>query len=234
MRICVHLALLVLFVAACSNNDPVSPAPTGTKVPGVGSSYEYATYQTGLDGKKVADSDSTFVSSVIASGVVFGAKTGVWSVESRDAVSGEPSDTIHMCLDSKQDVLMYFPDLSADGSPMWIRLPIATGVAFADSITSTEDFNGVTAEFKFKVKTERVSDESIVVGTSSIAAKKISLSIALDIAVMGEVFPAVNQTGHLWFAPALGMFVQRSSSAFESGGDVQNGEFTKLTKYTLK
>jgi hypothetical protein len=230
MRIYVHLALLVLFVAACSKNDPVSPVPTGTKVPGVGSSYEFATYETGLDGKKVADSDSTFVSTVIASGVVFGAKTGVWSVESKDAASGEPSDTLHMCLDSKQDVLMYFPDLSADGSPIWIRLPITTGVTSSDSISST----GGTSGFKFKVKSESVSNETISVGASNIATKKIRMTISLDIVVLDKVVPALSQTVYLWFAPSLGLFVQRSSDAVEAGGDVENGEFTKLTKYTLK
>lgn len=234
MRTYIFMAMLAVVVAACSSNDPVSPAPTGPKVPGVGSTYEFSIYSTDINGKKITGSDSTYVQTVLASGIDFGGKTGVWSVESKDAVSGEPSDTMYMCIDSKQDVLLYFPDLSVDGAPKWIRLPITTGSAFADSTSTTEDFNGVPVEFTLKVKTERGMDESIAVGASSVATKKINMTISVRVSAMGNELEAFEQKANLWFASDLGVFAQSSSDAVDVGGDVQDGEFTKLTKYSLK
>lgn len=234
MKNALAFALICIVLSACSSSDPAAPVPTGVKVPGVGSTFEFSLYATGLDGKKIPGTDSTFVQTVIASGGAFGTKTGVWSIESKDAVSGEPSDTVHLCLDDRQDVLMFFPDLSADGSPRWIRLPITTGVAFTDSTTTTETLNGLPLELKLKVTTERLADESIAVGTSSVAAKKVSLTVMLDIKSMGQSISAFEQKGIIWFAPSLGIFAQRSSDAVNFGGDVLNGEYVRLTKYTLK
>lgn len=234
MRTYIYIAMLAVVITACSSNDPVSPVPTGTKIPAVGSTYEFSTYRTGMDGRKISGSDSAFVQTVLASGIVFGGKTGVWSVESKDAVSGEPSDTLYLCIDSKQDVLLFFPDLSVDGAPKWIRLPITTGSAFADSTSATEDFNGIPVEFTLKVKTERGTDESIAVGASSVATKKINMTLSVRVSAMGNELEAFEQKAYLWFAPNLGVFAQSSSDAVDVGGDVQDGEFTKLTKYSLK
>ncbi|MBU3678446.1 MAG: hypothetical protein FGM32_02415 [Candidatus Kapabacteria bacterium] len=234
MRMPIILLVISLVLGACASKDPVSPTPTGIKVPAVGSTFELDAYGTDPTGKKIPDSEYSLLQSVLASGAVFGGKSGVWSIESNDKVTGEPVDTSYMCLDSKQDVLLYFPDLSVDGSPKWFRLPVTTGLVSIDSASQTEDINGIPLQFTLKVKAERSTDEPILVGTSSISTRKIVMTVSVTILAQGQVIETIEFKQHLWFAPTLGTFAQRSSDAYEAGCDVQDGEFVKLTKYTLK
>lgn len=234
MRLPIYLLALALFVAACSSNEPTSPTENGITVPGVGSTFEFTGYSTDLSGSKIAGTDTSYIQTVVGSGISFDGRTGVWVVDTKPTASSEATDTTYMCLDSKKDVLVFFPDLSPDGSPKWLRLPVTTGVASLDSISSTEDVNGVPFEVKFVVKTERIGDASISVGTSNVATKKIQMTVTASIVVMGQQLQGFETKQFLWFAPSLGTFVQLSSEAYDAGGGVQDGEFAKLSKYTLK
>lgn len=222
-----------LFVVACSNNDPVSPVEPSIKAPVKGSVFEFNGYSTDLGGVKIPDSDATILETVNATGLVFGGKTGVWSFITTNKADGEVIDTTYACFDDKKDVLLSFPELSMDGAPRWLRLPVTTGVKSVDSAMTSDSYNGIPIQLSLKVTCERVGDEAILVGTKSIATKKISMNLTVSISALGQVIDSFTSVRTVWFAPSLGMAVQTSSAAYEFGGDVENGGFLKMVSYTI-
>jgi hypothetical protein len=233
MRNLLLLLSVGLFVVACSNNDPVAPVDTGLKAPVKGSVFEFNGYQTDLGGIKITDSDFTVLETVNATGLVFEGKTGVWSFITTDKADGTVIDTTYACFDDKKDILLNFPDLSVDGSPRWLRLPVTTGLKAVDSTVASDSFNGIPIQISLKVTSERVGDESITVGSKSIATKKLSLTLAVSISALGQTIDSFTSVRSIWYAPSLGMFIQRSGEAFEAAGEVENGEFVKLVSYTI-
>lgn len=234
MRNLLILVLAAAFVVSCSNNDPVSPAEPTVKIPGKGSTFEIAGYQLDAANAKIAGTDFTAVQTVANTGQSFGDKTGVWSTISTDKASGEVLDTNYMCLDDKKDLLLWTPELGADGSSRWLRLPVSSGLVSVDSVVSTEEFNLIPIEVAVSVRAERSGDETIVVAGSSFATKKISIRYTIRISALGQVFDTATFNETQWFAPSLGMIIQRSTGAYTLADQASPGSYFKLTKYTLK
>jgi hypothetical protein len=234
MRNLLILALAAAFVVSCSSNDPVSPSEPSIKIPGKGSTFEIAGYQLDSINAKIANSDFTAVQTTANIGQSFGDKTGVWSTILTDKVTGEVIDTTYMCLDEKKDLLLWTPELGADGSSRWLRLPVTSGLVFVDSVVTSGDFGGIPIEFAISVRAERSGNESIVVAGTSIATKKIALRFTIRISALGQVIDTATFNETQWFAPSLGMFIQRSTGAYSLAGEWNAGNYFKLTKYTLK
>jgi hypothetical protein len=224
---------LGLFVVACSKNDPVSPVDTGIKAPTRGSVFEYNGYGTNLGGVKIPGSDFTILENVNSTGLVFGGKTGVWSFITTEKSSGSVIDTTYACFDDKKDILLNFPDLGTDGSPLWLRLPVTTGVTAVDSSVRSDTVIGVPLTFALKAKSERTAEEAILVGSSSIATKKIVITVEVSVLEKGQVIDLYSFNRTIWFAPSLGIFVQRSTDAYESLFSNEDGDFAKLVSYTI-
>lgn len=234
MRNLLLIALAAAFVVSCSSNDPVSPSEPSIKIPGKGSTFEIAGYQLDSLNAKIANTDFTAVQTVANIGQSFGDRTGVWSTILTDKTTGEVLDTNYLCLDEKKDLLLWTPELGADGSSRWLRLPVSSGLVSADSVVSTEDFNGIPIQLAISVRAERTGDETIVVAGSSIATKKITLRFTVRISALGQVIDSATFNETQWFAPSLGMIIQRSTGAYSLAGQPSSGSYFKLTKYTLK
>ncbi|MBU3699732.1 MAG: hypothetical protein FGM33_06945 [Candidatus Kapabacteria bacterium] len=233
MRNILFMLAVGLIVVACSKNDPVSPVDTGIKAPVRGSVFEYNGYGTDLGGIKIPSSDYTALETINATGLVYGGKTGVWSSITTDKASGTVIDTTYSCFDERKDILLNSPDMSVDGTPRWLRLPVTTGVTAVDSAVTSDSYGGIPITLALKVKSERVGEESILVGTKTIATKKIVITSTVSISALGQLVDSFSFKQTIWFAPSLGMLVQRATEAYEVGGEVEDGDYAKLVSYTI-
>lgn len=232
------LCALATILVSCSNNT-VTPEPSALNIPATGSTYTFQMYNTDSLDVKIPDSDITSRDNVVASGITFRGKSGVWVIasESVDRDSLPYTDTTYFCVDQNNDVLVYGQDSSS--GDLWMRLPVSSGIAFKDSTSSIDEIDGVQFEQRLVVAATRIGEDQVTIGTTTIKAVKISLNIRIKIVLLGQVVSEVALPSTVWYAPSLGNIVRMQqpplNSTDGSGLDLNLfGEYKILTSYTLK
>jgi len=231
------LSAIATILVSCSNNT-VTPESTTLKVPATGSSYTFLMYNTDSLDVKIPGSDVSTLGTVVASGITFLGKSGVWVIasESIDSNSTQYTDTTSFCVDKNNDVLMHGQgSLSGD---LWVRLPVTSGIVFKDSISSQDEVDGIQVEQRFVVTSSRIGQEQLTIGTTTIQTVKLSLNSTVKSIMLGQVIGEMVVPITAWYAPSLGNFVRMEQPTIKLvGPDLDfdlDGSYTLLQSYNLK
>jgi len=231
------LSAIATILVSCSNNT-VTPESTTLKVPATGSSYTFLMYNTDSLDVKIPGSDVSTLGTVVASGITFLGKSGVWVIasESIDSNSTQYTDTTSFCVDKNNDVLMHGQgSLSGD---LWVRLPVTSGIVFKDSISSQDEVDGIQVEQRFVVTSSRIGQEQLTIGTTTIQTVKLSLNSTVKSIMLGQVIGEMVVPITAWYAPSLGNFVRMEQPTIKLvGPDLDfdlDGSYKLLQSYNLK
>lgn len=233
MKNALLLAVVAIAIVSCSKEDPVSPpADTGFKRPNVGSSFTYEGYQLDAAGNKVPGTDFEAIHTVIDTGLTIAGKSGVWALR----VTGPTgADTLFQCKDANKDLYQLTEIGEEDGAALWVRFPITTTVDSRDSVSQTRDFNGLPLVVSYVTNVKRIAETTVVVGTESIKAQSMSLSLTVRGTILGQEVVNATITQSSNFAPSIGAFVLNyANEQTITAGNVIQGFYQKLKAYTLK
>lgn len=233
MKNLVAIALICITLSACSSDNTVAPTePTGPRIPAVGSTFTYEGSQLDAAGNKKPGTEFEALHSVIDSNLTILGKTGVWALR----VTGPTgADTIYQCLDANKDILQYTEMGDGAGPSVWVRFPITTTADSRDSLSETQDFNGFPLQITYLLNVKRLGEVTVVVGTESIKAVNMTLSLTIKGTILGQelVNATVSQTAQ--YAPSIGAFVLNSANEQTLTADnVIDGFVQKLKAYSLK
>lgn len=180
LMLCAALALAGL--SACKDNPgttdtPVDPGSTSSwKAPGQGSTYDMATWKLTAD--RLPTGDSTALTyTVAATGLTFGGRSGVTRFVS-------PADTINLIYESNGDLSFYLEPWD-DGlrgmAAQWVRIPVATGSANADTLADVKNYyaenSSVGVPMKLIGTFELNGDGMVIINGATLPFRQICLRI---------------------------------------------------------
>ena len=212
-----------LFLASCS--DPVEPTPTAPIVPGVGSTFSYATYNTNERGEKITGTDGQFVTTVVANNSTVSGNSGVWSI------AGPNTDTMCFNIDTYKDLGFRTNTVGETCfDTTWVRLAIETGVE--GTVSTSESLNGVRTVKSVTCQPGGLLSFTIAGKTIVTHSFKITYSI---VQTTNNVETSnVSRAVAVWYAPSLGTFVRRTTLPQTWLGKQISGQVEELTGFTLK
>jgi len=231
------LSAIATILVSCSNST-VTPESTTLKVPATGSSYTFLMYNTDSLDVKIPGSDVSTLDTVVASGITYLGKSGVWVIasESIESDSTQYTDTTYFCVDQNNDVL--FNGQGSLSGDLWLRLPVTSGTAFKDSISSQEEIDGIQVEQRFVVTSSRIGQEQLTIGTTTIQTVKLSLNATVKSIALGQVLGEMAIPSTVWYAPSLGNIVRIEQPTIKFGDadlDINFfGQYKLLQSYNLK
>jgi len=231
------LSAIATILVSCSNNT-VTPESTTLKVPATGSSYTFLMYNTDSLDVKIPGSDVSTLDTVVASGITYLGKSGVWVIasESIESDSTQYTDTTYFCVDQNNDVL--FNGQGSLSGDLWLRLPVTSGTAFKDSISSQDEIDGIQVEQRFVVTSSRIGQEQLTIGTTTIQTVKLSLNATVKSIALGQVLGEMAIPSTVWYAPSLGNIVRIEQPTIKFGDadlDINFfGQYKLLQSYNLK
>lgn len=231
------LSAIATILVSCSNST-VTPESTTLTIPATGSSYTFLMYSTDSLDVKIPGSDVTTLDTVVASGITFLGKSGVWVIasESIDSDSTQYTDTTYFCVDQNNDVL--FNGQGSLSGDLWLRLPVTSGTAFKDSISSQDEIDGIQVEQRFVVTSSRIGQEQLTIGTTTIQTVKLSLNATIKSIALGQVIGEMAVPSTVWYAPSLGNIVRIEQPTIKLGDpdlDINFfGQYKLLQSYNLK
>lgn len=231
------LSAIATILVSCSNST-VTPESTTLKVPATGSSYTFLMYNTDTLDVKIPGSDVTTLDTVVASGITYLGKSGVWVIasESIESDSTQYTDTTYFCVDQNNDVL--FNGQGSLSGDLWLRLPVTSGTAFKDSISSQDEIDGIQVEQRFVVTSSRIGQEQLTIGTTTIQTVKLSLNATVKSIALGQVLGEMAIPSTVWYAPSLGNIVRIEQPTIKFGDadlDINFfGQYKLLQSYNLK
>lgn len=231
------LSAIATILVSCSNST-VTPESTTLKVPATGSSYTFLMYNTDTLDVKIPGSDVTTLDTVVASGITYLGKSGVWVIasESIESDSTQYTDTTYFCVDQNNDVL--FNGQGSLSGDLWLRLPVTSGTAFKDSISSQDEIDGIQVEQRFVVTSSRFGQEQLTIGTTTIQTVKLSLNATVKSIALGQVLGEMAIPSTVWYAPSLGNIVRIEQPTIKFGDadlDINFfGQYKLLQSYNLK
>lgn len=231
------LSAIATILVSCSNST-VTPESTTLKVPATGSSYTFLMYNTDSLDVKIPGSDVTTLDTVVASGITYLGKSGVWVIasESIESDSTQYTDTTYFCVDQNNDVL--FNGQGSLSGDLWLRLPVTSGTAFKDSISSQDEIDGIQVEQRFVVTSSRIGQEQLTIGTTTIQTVKLSLNATVKSIALGQVLGEMAIPSTVWYAPSLGNIVRIEQPTIKFGDadlDINFfGQYKLLQSYNLK
>lgn len=231
------LSAIATILVSCSNST-VTPESTTLKVPATGSSYTFLMYNTDSLDVKIPGSDVSTLDTVVASGITYLGKSGVWVIasESIESDSTQYTDTTYFCVDQNNDVL--FNGQGSLSGDLWLRLPVTSGTAFKDSISSQDEIDGIQVEQRFVVTSSRIGQEQLTIGTTTIQTVKLSLNATVKSIALGQVLGEMAIPSTVWYAPSLGNIVRIEQPTIKFGDpdlDINFfGQYKLLQSYNLK
>jgi len=231
------LSAIATILVSCSNST-VTPESTTLKVPATGSSYTFLMYNTDSLDVKIPGSDVSTLDTVVASGITYLGKSGVWVIasESIESDSTQYTDTTYFCVDQNNDVL--FNGQGSLSGDLWLRLPVTSGTAFKDSISSQDEIDGIQVEQRFVVTSSRIGQEQLTIGTTTIQTVKLSLNATIKSIALGQVIGEMAVPSTVWYAPSLGNIVRIEQPTIKFGDadlDINFfGQYKLLQSYNLK
>ena len=231
------LSAIATILVSCSNST-VTPESTTLKVPATGSSYTFLMYNTDSLDVKIPGSDVSTLDTVVASGITYLGKSGVWVIasESIESDSTQYTDTTYFCVDQNNDVL--FNGQGSLSGDLWLRLPVTSGTAFKDSISSQDEIDGIQVEQRFVVTSSRIGQEQLTIGTTTIQTVKLSLNATIKSIALGQVLGEMAIPSTVWYAPSLGNIVRIEQPTIKFGDadlDINFfGQYKLLQSYNLK
>ena len=231
------LSAIATILVSCSNST-VTPESTTLKVPATGSSYTFLMYNTDSLDVKIPGSDVSTLDTVVASGITYLGKSGVWVIasESIESDSTQYTDTTYFCVDQNNDVL--FNGQGSLSGDLWLRLPVTSGTAFKDSISSQDEIDGIQVEQRFVVTSSRIGQEQLTIGTATIQTVKLSLNATVKSIALGQVLGEMAIPSTVWYAPSLGNIVRIEQPTIKFGDpdlDINFfGQYKLLQSYNLK
>ena len=231
------LSAIATIRVSCSNST-VTPESTTLKVPATGSSYTFLMYNTDSLDVKIPGSDVSTLDTVVASGITYLGKSGVWVIasESIESDSTQYTDTTYFCVDQNNDVL--FNGQGSLSGDLWLRLPVTSGTAFKDSISSQDEIDGIQVEQRFVVTSSRIGQEQLTIGTATIQTVKLSLNATVKSIALGQVLGEMAIPSTVWYAPSLGNIVRIEQPTIKFGDpdlDINFfGQYKLLQSYNLK
>jgi len=228
MRLLSLLFALAFTLSACTSDDPVAPPEIVTPiVPGIGSTYTYASYETDANNTKVAGSDRQTTFTVVGTGLTHRGLPNVWAV-----ASGSSSDTLYFAIDDSNDV-WFLPSGAGNITYPWTKLPQSTGDIWITRGTGSIEIGGTKLATSTKVTVSNVATETIKVNNTNVLTHKLDVNMTITFSVSGqENTTAVMYT--LSYAPALGTYARVNAKAQQIDGSIENGTFEELTSYSLK
>jgi hypothetical protein len=195
-------------------------------------------YNTDSLDVKIPGSDVSTLDTVVASGITYLGKSGVWVIasESIESDSTQYTDTTYFCVDQNNDVL--FNGQGSLSGDLWLRLPVTSGTAFKDSISSQEEIDGIQVEQRFVVTSSRIGQEQLTIGTTTIQTVKLSLNATVKSIALGQVLGEMAIPSTVWYAPSLGNIVRIEQPTIKFGDadlDINFfGQYKLLQSYNLK
>jgi hypothetical protein len=195
-------------------------------------------YNTDSLDVKIPGSDVSTLDTVVASGITYLGKSGVWVIasESIDSDSTQYTDTTYFCVDQNNDVL--FNGQGSLSGDLWLRLPVTSGTAFKDSISSQDEIDGIQVEQRFVVTSSRIGQEQLTIGTTTIQTVKLSLNATVKSIALGQVLGEMAIPSTVWYAPSLGNIVRIEQPTIKFGDadlDINFfGQYKLLQSYNLK
>jgi hypothetical protein len=162
----------------------------------------------------------------------------VWVIasESIESDSTQYTDTTYFCVDQNNDVL--FNGQGSLSGDLWLRLPVTSGTAFKDSISSQEEIDGIQVEQRFVVTSSRIGQEQLTIGTTTIQTVKLSLNATVKSIALGQVLGEMAIPSTVWYAPSLGNIVRIEQPTIKFGDadlDINFfGQYKLLQSYNLK
>jgi hypothetical protein len=230
------LSAIATILVSCSNST-VTPESTSFTIPATGSSYTFLTYNTDSLDVKIPDSDVSTRETVVASGITFRGKSGVWVIASQSIGSDSMpyTDTTYFGVDQNNDILVYGQDSSS--GDLWIRLPVTSGTAFKDSTSSQDEVDGIQMEQRLIVTSNRIGQEQLTIGTATIQTVKVSLNVTVKIIALGQVVSEISIPSTAWYAPSLGNIIRMDQPTLKIGDADLNlnlfGEYKILQSYNV-
>jgi hypothetical protein len=195
-------------------------------------------YNTDSLDVKIPGSDVSTLDTVVASGITYLGKSGVWVIasESIESDSTQYTDTTYFCVDQNNDVL--FNGQGSLSGDLWLRLPVTSGTAFKDSISSQDEIDGIQVEQRFVVTSSRIGQEQLTIGTATIQTVKLSLNATVKSIALGQVLGEMAIPSTVWYAPSLGNIVRIEQPTIKFGDpdlDINLfGQYKLLQSYNLK
>jgi hypothetical protein len=195
-------------------------------------------YNTDSLDVKIPGSDVSTLDTVVASGITYLGKSGVWVIasESIESDSTQYTDTTYFCVDQNNDVL--FNGQGSLSGDLWLRLPVTSGTAFKDSISSQDEIDGIQVEQRFVVTSSRIGQEQLTIGTTTIQTVKLSLNATVKSIALGQVLGEMAIPSTVWYAPSLGNIVRIEQPTIKFGDadlDINFfGQYKLLQSYNLK
>jgi hypothetical protein len=195
-------------------------------------------YNTDSLDVKIPGSDVSTLDTVVASGITYLGKSGVWVIasESIESDSTQYTDTTYFCVDQNNDVL--FNGQGSLSGDLWLRLPVTSGTAFKDSISSQDEIDGIQVEQRFVVTSSRIGQEQLTIGTATIQTVKLSLNATVKSIALGQVLGEMAIPSTVWYAPSLGNIVRIEQPTIKFGDpdlDINFfGQYKLLQSYNLK
>ena len=250
MRYALITVLAAMFVVSCSEDEVTSPEGSSVTVPSVGSTFVLKgwQYRDRRSFDSVAGTVSTLTMGVVERGLVHEGKSGVWRSIITDARTGLATDTLYMCYDANQDLLILDPrrvreinSTLPDGARRlsWIRLPVTTDNTFnffsRDTIVTTGVVDGNTVTRRVFTFVSWGGGSTADYGAGPIQSKRYEVRFvdALYSAKGVELkSDAIDESYS--FAPALGVLTKRDCLGYTYAGKQSNGRYFELQSYTLK
>lgn len=232
LSLLLSLLIALTFLSSCSKDDPVTPAPPSEFVKvKTGSSFTYDQYATDSTNAMIPGTQLTSVSTVLRTDGAIAGKTGVIVVE--DVKSGV-HDTTYYAYETNNNVSM-FSASPATGEPMWLTLPVGTGITSVTTSADSATEQGITTVIRVTMTISLLGTESMTVKGAALSVKKLQLSYHQVMTINGIPLVDAKVEYMLYYASSLGFMAKMTSvPRRDPAGGWVDGSVQALVDYDLK